>query len=159
MTLIPDTENVARLLNNEWIYGNRILLAAFQLRHGETYLSVNRPTISSYDTDVSAFVAAHPSYACSDNSYRRALLSVGDIRQIRISEGQIRALVDVEVEPRDAYTQSHAGIFTRLQGRNLKVGDTIKTSPLPQELSADSILLEVRQQLRQMAIMELCSLN
>ena len=133
--------------------------AAFQLRHGETYLSVNRPAVSSYNADVSAFVAAHPSYACGDNSYRRALLSVGSIRQIRVAEGQISALVDVEVEPRDTHTLSHAGIFTRMQGKNLKMGDTIKKAPLPQELSADSILLEVRQQLRQMAIMEQCSLN
>lgn len=125
MTLIQDSENVARLLNNEWISGDRILQAAFQLRHGETYLSVNRPAVSSYNADVSAFVAAHPSYACGGNTYRRALLGVGDIRQIRVSEGQISALVDVEVEPRDTHTLSHAGIFTRLQGRNLKVGENI----------------------------------
>ena len=42
LMLIDSKESIARLLNQEWIVSGVLQQTAFQLRPGETYLSVNR---------------------------------------------------------------------------------------------------------------------
>ena len=136
---VPSEENVARILSKEWFVKDKLLSVAFALDAGETYLSVNRPAIDTYDSDVSAFVKKHSSYAFDNESYKRALLNVGDIRCIR-----------------DAHTKSHAGIFTRFQNVNIKKGQILKAGPTAEEISADTVLLEVRKELLALSTVENC---
>ena len=65
--------------------------------------------------------------------------------------------VDVEVEPRDAVTKSHAGIFTRYEGKILKLGDPQPIS-LKYNVSVDEVIFEVRAALLKLAKLEMCSL-
>ena len=63
---------------------------------------------------------------------------------------------DVEVEPRDFHTKSHAGIFTRFQNKNIKKGQLLKAGPTAQDISVDTILLEVRKELKNLSTVEEC---
>lgn len=53
-------EKVARILSREWVVEGVLTNAAFTLRPKETYVSVNRPAIATYDSDVASFVIEHP---------------------------------------------------------------------------------------------------
>ena len=72
--------------------------------------------------------------------------------------GDTNMKIDVEVEPRDTHTKSHAGIFTRFQKKNIKRGQLLKVGPVADEISANSILLEVRSELLRMATVEECQM-
>lgn len=56
MENVSSSEKVARILNPEWIEDGILMHEAFMLRDGETYISVNRPSVDSYDKDVTDFV-------------------------------------------------------------------------------------------------------
>ena len=56
-------------------------------------------------------------------------------------------------------TKSHAGIFTRYEGQNLKVGDTVSIESSENEVSTDDVLLEVRSHLLDLARMEICKVH
>ena len=66
--------------------------------------------------------------------------------------------IDVEVEPRDIHTKSHAGIFTRIQDKNIKKGQLLKAGPTAKEVSGDAILLEVRKKLKSLSSVEDCKI-
>lgn len=150
------SEIVTRTLHPDWIEENVLLHQAFLLKENETYISVNRPAVSSYDDDVSDFIMKHPEFS-SDNKYKRALLSVGDVCNINITLEGIDAIVQVEIEPCDAHYKSHAGIFTRIENKNVKKGQLFETRT-KENISADSILLEVRMNLLDIATVEECTL-
>ena len=59
-SMVADDEQVARIVSHEWVIDGELQLAAFALAPRETYLSVNRPIIDTYDEDVLQFVSAHP---------------------------------------------------------------------------------------------------
>lgn len=160
MIAINNSENVARILRKVWVWDNEIQHTAFMLRRGETYISVNRPSVESYDSDVKNFVETHPDFYADDSKtkYSRALLNVGDIRATKVSFSGITLNINVEVEPRDVFTKSHAGIFTRHGNQNIKTGDTLYIKSLDTELSADEVLLEVRSRLIDFAKLEYCGL-
>ena len=158
INLIPSEESVARILSEEWFVKDKLLSFAFALEAGETYLSVNRPAVETYDSDVSTFVKKHPSYAFDNTCYRRALMNVGAIRGIDVKVGETKMKIDVEVEPRAAHTKSHAGIFTRFQNANIKKGQLLKAGPTSEEVSADTVLLEVRKELLDLSTVEECKL-
>ena len=124
---VSDRELITRILSKEWVYAGVLSNAAFTLRPGETYISVNRPSVSTYNSDVSDFIKKHPSFSLDVNctKYRRAALRVAEVRSIRVNEEIDPYRVDVEIEPRDLFTKTHAGIFTRLGNRNIKAGDTL----------------------------------
>ena len=84
-TKVADHEDVVRLLSTEWIVDSVLSNAAFTLRPNETYISVNRPAIASYDEDVAVFIEKHPSFAynAEETYYMLALLHVSDIRRIQ----------------------------------------------------------------------------
>ena len=155
---ISSEESVARILSKEWFVKDKLLSVAFALDAGETYLSVNRLVIDTYDSDVSSFVEKHTNYAFDNNKYRRALLNVGDVRDIKVEVGDTHMMTDVEVEPRDAHTKSHAGIFTKFQNANIKKGQVLKAGPTAEEVSADTVLLEVRKKLQSISAVEECSI-
>ena len=143
LTTVSNEEKVARVLHRDWVVGNRLQLGAFALRPNETYISVNRPAVDSFDSDVLSFVESHPTYQYSDGSYRCAMLGVQDIREIKVNLNDEPLNVDVEVEPRALHTASHAGIFTRIGETNIKKGGTIPPKFLPLGVSADDVLMEV----------------
>lgn len=153
---IIDSENVARILSNKWVVDGVILHMAFTLREGETYISVNRPSVATYQEDVSTFVATHPDFYLDDNhfAYQRALLNTGKVRSIVVLVDEKPLNVSVEVEPRDVFTKSHAGIFTRLDGTILKPGKIVPVEGLEKDVPVDDILLEVRSQLIDRAQLE-----
>ena len=160
MSEISNTVSVARILRNTWVIDCNIQHTAFLLRRGETYISVNRPAIQSYDSDVKGFVTSHPDFYADQrhDKYIRAMLNVGEIRAMRIDYAGITLNVNVEVEPRDIFTKSHAGIFTRHQNKNIKNGDTLYIKSLDTDVSADEILLEVRSNLVDISTLESCNL-
>lgn len=156
---ISSEESIARILSKEWIVKDKLLSVAFALKAGETYLSVNRPAIETYNNDVSTFVRNHNSYAFDNNGYKRAVMNVGDVRGMSISAGETKMKIDVEVEPRAAHTKSHAGIFARFQNVNLKKGQLLKVGPIGEEISADTLLLEMRKELVALSSVEECKLG
>ena len=122
---VDDKETVVRILHKEWIVDGQLQITAFALRQGESYISVNRPVIDTFLSDVSDFVSKHADYKVSDKgslTYRQASLSVSAVRNIKVELGQLAADVSVKVEPRDAHYKSHAGIFTRCDEKNIKGG-------------------------------------
>lgn len=155
--IIKDTEDVARLVDNEWIVNGRLQLAAFALRRGETYISVNRLSAPSYKEDVAYFVNTHRSYSQSEGFYNRAILSVKDIRSIKVEIDNEVLCIDVEVEARSRNIASHAGIFVRHDGKNIKNGNQIVIKKQSLGISADDILLDVRMSLVRIATLEECS--
>ena len=156
--IVLSEESVVRILAKDWFVKGKLLSVAFALESGETYLSVNRPAIDTYDSDVSSFVKNHDHYAFDDNSYRRAMLSVEAVRGIDVKLGETQMKIDVEVESRGTHTKSHAGIFTRFQNANVKNGQLLKAGPTGEEISTDTVLLEVRKELQNLSSVEECKL-
>ena len=151
-TTVGSSEKVARILSTEWFVDGQLMNVAFTLLEGETYISVNRPAISTYDSDVAGFVTKHGKYLFGTDNYKRAILSVSDIRDIKVDAFGEPLKINVEVEPRDSHTKSHAGIFTRYENKNVKRGDTLNY--LNKEISADDVLIKVRTQLLNMTTVE-----
>lgn len=151
-TTVGSSEKVARILSTEWFVDGQLMNVAFTLLEGETYISVNRPAISTYDSDVAGFVTKHGKYLFGTDNYKRAILSVSDIRDIKVDAFGEPLKINVEVEPRDNHTKSHAGIFTRYENKNVKRSDTL--SLLEKEISADDVLIKVRTQLLNMTTVE-----
>ena len=153
---VSSREDIARIISTEWIINGILQPTAFTLNRSESYLSVNRPIVETYDSDVAAFIQGHPSYSISpeEGSYYRAIMSVGDVRKCDVKVGSTQMMIDVEVEPRDVHTKSHAGIFTRYQDKNIKQGQMICVNPSEEQISTDTILLEVRTYLMDIASLE-----
>ena len=126
MIAIPSVDNnetVVRILHKDWVVDGQLQITAFALRQGESYISVNRPAIDAFQSDVSDFLSKHSDYKVSDEgslTYRQAGLDVFSVRNIKVELGQLSADVSVEVEPRDTHYKSHAGIFTRYDDKNIK---------------------------------------
>ena len=53
---VEGSEQVARILNNDWFEDGRLMHLAFALNYGETYLSVNRLAVPTCPSDVKSFV-------------------------------------------------------------------------------------------------------
>lgn len=154
---VSGDEKVVRILHRDWVIDGKIQINAFALRQNETYISVNRPAIESYVNDVSDFVTNHKAYCVSDDSQsvRLAGLNVGDIRTIDVTLGQQKVDVAVEVEPRDSHYQSHAGIFTRLAGTNIKGGQQMSVSVDNVTLPVMAIYQKVQHKLLALSSLEL----
>ena len=156
---VSSDEKIARIIRNEWISDGELLITAFALAPKETYLSVNRPTVETYKNDVREFVSKHPDYQCDNRtSYNRALMNVGDVRNIDIQFNGKKLNVDVEVEPRDSHTKSHAGIFVRTENQNVIHGRELFGGSVPPGVSSDDILHEVRWALYDIAELQKCKL-
>lgn len=75
--MVGNAENVVRILSNSWLRNGVVQYTAFALREKETYISVNRPAIPSFTTDVASFVRSHKNFISTNNgvnSYQRAVL-------------------------------------------------------------------------------------
>ena len=95
--IVSSDENVARLISSEWMQEGILQPVAFTLDENESYLSVNRPAVESYDTDVASFIKIHPLYGVSGLSYFRALLNVGEVRGIKALVGETILSAEVEI--------------------------------------------------------------
>ena len=160
MTATPSVDNnetVVRILHKDWVVDGQIQITAFALRQGESYISVNRPSIDTFSSDVSDFVSKHADYkVCDEGSltYRQAGLDVSAVRNIKVELGQLSADVSVEVEPRDAHYKSHAGIFTRYDEKNIKGGQESIQDKNDCLMPVRAILQKVQHQLLAFAILE-----
>lgn len=159
---IDSKESIARLLNREWIVNGVLQQTAFQLRPGETYLSVNRTSIETYNSDVAEFIDEHPNFKTGNdsNTYCRALMNVGEVRGMELSFKGNTLNVNVEVEPRATHTKSHAGIFARFQGKNLKGGQNfLMNANHGEPISVPDILQKMRWRLLSLSKMEECEIE
>ena len=160
MIAIPSVDNseiVVRILHREWVVDGQLQITAFALRQGESYVSVNRPAIETFSSDVSDFVSKHADYKVSDEgslAYRQASLGVSAVRNIKVELGQLSADVSVEVEPRDAHYKSHAGIFTRYDDKNIKGGQEAIQDKNACLMPVRAILQKVQHQLLALSTLE-----
>ena len=79
MIAIPSVENseiVVRILHREWVVDGQLQITAFALRQGESYVSVNRPAIETFSSDVSDFVSKHADYKVNDEGSLTRRLTV-----------------------------------------------------------------------------------
>lgn len=159
---VDNSETVVRILHKEWIVDGQLQITAFALRQGESYISVNRPVIDTFLSDVSDFVSKHADYKVSDKgslTYRQASLSVSAVRNIKVELGQLAADVSVEVEPRDAHYKSHAGIFTRYDEKNIKGGQESIQDKNDCLMPVRAILQKVQHQLLALSTLEQHEIN
>ena len=159
---VDDKETVVRILHKEWIVDGQLQITAFALRQGESYISVNRPVIDTFLSDVSDFVSKHADYKVSDKgslTYRQASLSVSAVRNIKVELGQLAADVSVKVEPRDAHYKSHAGIFTRYDEKNIKGGQESIQDKNDCLMPVRAILQKVQHQLLALSTLEQHEIN
>ena len=159
---VDNSETVVRILHKEWIVDGQLQITAFALRQGESYISVNRPAIDTFLSDVSDFVSKHADYKVSDKgslTYRQASLSVSAVRNIKVELGQQSADVSVEVEPRDAHYKSHAGIFTRYDEKNIKGGQESIQDKNDCLMPVRAILQKVQHQLLALSTLEQHEIN
>ena len=160
MTVTPSVDNnetVVRILHKEWVVDDQLQITAFALRQGESYISVNRPAIDTFSSDVSDFVSKHADYKVSDEDllkYRQASLDVSAVRNIKVELDQLSAEVSVEVEPRDAHYKSHAGIFTRYDEKNIKGGQESIQDKNDCLMPVKAILQKVQHQLLALSTLE-----
>ena len=165
MTVTPSVDNnetVVRILHKDWVVDGQLQVTAFALRQGESYISVNRPSIDTFSSDVSDFVSKHADYKVSDEGlliYRQAGLEVSAVRNIKVELGQLSADLSVEVEPRDAHYKSHAGIFTRYDEKNIKGGQESIQNKNDCLMPVRAILQKVQHQLLAIAILEQQEIN
>ena len=87
----------------------------------------------------------------AEDSYMRALLDVADIRAISVEVDGLKVDANVEVEPRDVHTRSHAGIFVRVKGRNAVPGRQLPSDQLPYNVSEEMLLQRVQWELHDLA--------
>ena len=156
---VADDEQVARIISKEWLDGDFLMPQAFEFAFGETYLSVNRIGVETYDADVKGFVESHPSFCFNNNTYQRALLKVREVRATKVCYDGKPLLINVSVMPRAAYTKSHAGIFVQSAGRNVVFGRKIPAGVLPKGVSSEMILQQVQWELRDMAVLQECEMT
>lgn len=160
MTVTPSVDNnetIVRILHKDWVVDGQLQITAFALRQGESYISVNRPSIDTFPNDVSDFVSKHADYKVSDEgslTYQQAGLDVSAVRKIKVELDQLSADVSVEVEPRDAHYKSHAGIFTRYDEKNIKGGQETIQDKNDSLMPVRAILQKVQHQLLALSTLE-----
>lgn len=62
--------------------------------------------------------------------------------------------IEVEVEPRDVHTKSHAGIFVRSGAQNVLPGRSLMSTAVPGAVSVDMILQDIRWELLSLSTLE-----
>ena len=95
---ILDSEAIVRIIRQEWLVDGVLQQSAFTLKPQETYLSVNRPAVDTYDADVQSFVSSHASFQFDNGKkYRCASMQVSGVRSIKVLDERNQPLA-VEVE-------------------------------------------------------------
>ena len=153
---ILDSESIVRIIRREWLVDGVLQQSAFTLKPQETYLSVNRPAVDTFDTDVQSFVSSHAGFQFDNGKkYRCASMQVSGVRSIKVFDENDQPLaVEVEVEPRNIHTKSHAGIFVRTGTQNVLPGRSLIGTSVPEEVSVDMILQDIRWELLALSTLE-----
>ena len=160
--IVSDDEDIVRILHREWVVEGKIQLNAFSLRPGESYISVNRPIVDTYEDDVSSFVNKHLGFKISDSgsTYQRARMKTGLVRETTVSLGKKSIKISVEVEARSMNFKSHAGVFTRYKGKNIKKGqDTMLLMDEGKHIPIPAILQKVQHHLLKLSTLEVCPIK
>ena len=117
MNKVGDDEDVARLLFSPLFICDGVLSQkAFTLEKdsNETYISVLRPRISSFNADMKCITKE------GNILYGYALLNVGELRKCKIQHNKV---IKFDVLPRNSgKRKSHAGIFTTIDNIRIKGG-------------------------------------
>lgn len=113
-------------------------------------------TMSQQEKPVHSFVSSHASFQFDNGKkYRCASMQVSGVRSIKVFDESNQPLaVEVEVEPRNIHTKSHAGIFVRFSGQNVKSGQSLMVDSVSEAVSADIILQDVRWELLDLSTLE-----
>ena len=159
---IGRSESIVRLVNTKYVVEDVVSVEAFATSIGETYLSVNRPFVESFNDDVKSFVKTHNDFVLQTDAHLScygAAMIVGEVCDISVVHGSEKLDVSVEVEPRAAHTKSHAGIFVRSNNNNVVRGRQLNSKTIPHGVSSDSILMEVQWRLHDIAKLEILKLE
>lgn len=111
---IPDSDHVGRYCGARTVENGEISAAAFMLREGEGYLSVNWLEELRRSNRLSEIRDLQRLYATKlrvGASARIAVLNVGNVRNKVQSESPDRRLLRVQHEPEEPVDPSHAGIY------------------------------------------------
>ena len=130
---VLDSEIISRVIRQEWLDDGVLQQTAYTLNPNETYLSVNRPAIDTYEADVQAFVISHDDFQFDNGKkFHCAVMPVSGVRGIKVMDDNNNPLsIEVEVEPRDVHTKSHAGIFVRTGAQNILPGRSLIGTSVP----------------------------
>ena len=153
---VLDSEVISRVIRREWLVDGGLQQTAYTLNPNETYLSVNRPAIDTYDADVQSFVISHDDFQFDNGKkYHCAVMPVSGVRGIKVMDDNNTPLtIEVEVEPRDVHTKSHAGIFVRSGAQNVLPGRSLMSTAVPGAVSVDMILQDIRWELLSLSTLE-----
>lgn len=153
---VSDIETIVRVIRQEWLVDGVLQQTAYTLNPSETYLSVNRPAIDTFESDIHTFVTSHDGFLFDDgNTCRLASMPVSGVRGIKIMDDENTPLaIDVEVEPRDVHAKSHAGIFVRTGDQNIVSGRSLLGTSIPEGVSVDMILQDIRWELLALSTLE-----
>ena len=153
---VLDSEIISRVIRQEWLVDGVLQQTAYTLNPNETYLSVNRPAIDTYEADVLAFVVSHDDFQFDNGKkFHCAVMPVSGVRGIKVmDENDAPLAIEVEVEPRDVHTKSHAGIFVRSDAQNIIPGRSLMGTSIQEAVSVDMILQDVRWELLALSTLE-----
>ena len=153
---VLDSEIISRVIRQEWLVDGVLQQTAYTLNPNETYLSVNRPAIDTYEADVLAFVVSHDDFQFDNGKkFHCAVMPVSGVRGIKVmDENDTPLAIEVEVEPRDVHTKSHAGIFVRSDAQNIIPGRSLMGTSIQEAVSVDIILQDVRWELLALSTLE-----
>jgi len=137
--MMDDKENVARLLKNLWFYDGELSPAAFNLRPQihESYISVLRESCDSFLKDVK--VVTH-----GKCPVLYARLNVGELRGLQVDSLEDDVCFDVKIVD-NTFLSSHAGIFIYINSQQIVGGEPLESYELRHGVSADSVLLLIRE--------------
>lgn len=153
---VLDSEVISRVIRQEWLVDGVLQQTAYMLNPNETYLSVNRPAIDTYEADVQAFVISHDDFQFDNGKkFHCAVMPVSGVRDIKVmDENNTPLAIEVEVEPRDVHTKSHAGIFVRSGAQNVLPGRFLMGTSVAEAVSFDMILQDIRWELLALSTLE-----
>lgn len=153
---VLDSEIISHVIRQEWLVDGVLQQTAYTLNPNETYLSVNRPAIDTYEADVLAFVVSHDDFQFDNGKkFHCAVMPVSGVRGIKVmDENDTPLAIEVEVEPRDVHTKSHAGIFVRSDAQNIIPGRSLMGTSIQEAVSVDMILQDVRWELLALSTLE-----
>lgn len=115
---IPDSDHVGRYCGARTVENGEISAAAFMLREGEGYLSVNwleELRCSDRESEIRDLRALYAAKLRVGASARIAVLNVGTLRTKVQNETPDKRLLQVLHEPEEPGDPSHAGIYEILR--------------------------------------------
>lgn len=134
-------ENVARVIKSVWLFGGELSPAAFNLRPHihETYISVLRESCDTFVDDVKTVTHGKLPVVY-------ASMNVADLRNLQVETIEDTVGFDVILVD-NQNIQSHAGIFIYINEQQLVGGEPFESLALQHGVSADSVLLSIRETL------------